>query len=39
MLGFWIIMTHLIGASLMPSAYILEKASGSTTFAAISTLR
>lgn len=36
MLGFWIIITHLIGASLIPSAYIQGKAPGSTTFAAIS---
>lgn len=36
MLGFWIIITHLVGASLMPSAYIQARAAGSTTFAALS---
>ena len=36
MLGFWIIITHLIGAYLTSSAYIQSKAAGSTTFAAIS---
>ena len=36
MLGFWIIITHLIGAYLIPSAYVQAKASGSTTFAALS---
>ena len=36
MLGFWIIITHLVGAYLTSSAYIQSKAAGSTTFAAIS---
>lgn len=36
MLGFWIIITHLIGAYLTSSAYIQSRAAGSTTFAAIS---
>lgn len=36
MLGFWIIVTHLVGAYLTSSEYIQTRASGSTTFAAIS---
>lgn len=36
MLGFWIIITHLVGAYLTSSAYIQSKAAGSTTFAALS---
>ena len=36
MLGFWIIITHLIGAYLTTSTYIQSRAAGSTTFAAIS---
>lgn len=36
MLGFWIIVTHLVGAYLTSSEYIQTRAAGSTTFAAIS---
>lgn len=36
MLGFWIIITHLVGAYLTSSEYIQTRAAGSTTFAAIS---
>lgn len=38
MLGFWIIVVHLVGAYLVSSEYIQAKAAGSTTFAAISTV-
>ena len=38
MLGFWIIITHLVGAYLTSSAYIQSRAAGSTTFAAISSV-
>ena len=36
MLGFWIIVAHLVGAYLTTSEYIQHRAINSTTFAAIS---
>lgn len=38
MLGFWIIVTHLVGAYLTSSDYIQSRSAGSSTFAAISSV-